>query len=101
MKATPVLTGRWPANVILSPEAAEVLDAQAPNTGKNGHNGIPERTPYEGEIFNGVTRREVQAQATDKGGASRFFLTAGYEPWELEWIIANGLTPCGLGEVEG
>lgn len=31
----------------------------------------------------------------DSGGASKYFLTAGYEPWELEWIYSVGLRPCG------
>lgn len=87
--------GRWPANVILSPQMAESLDAQS-GYQKDGvavrHRGVPS---------NGVTGWGEKAAGTPDmgygsgGGASRFFLTAGYEPWELDWIIANGLTPCG------
>lgn len=39
--------------------------------------------------------KQETREVLDSGGASRFFLNAGYEPWELEWILANGLRPCG------
>ena len=91
------MTSRWPANVILSPEMAEVLDEQSgvlksPKTYTRSAGVKPGL--YEGHIGRKAEGSE-QAGFGDSGGASRFFLTAGYEPWELEWIIANGLTPCG------
>ena len=88
--------------MILSPCAAEVLDGQSgyqrdgvavqrnrPTTGANANP-------------NGIYSDHVRPAQDDQGygaggGASRFFLNAGYELWELEWILANGLRPCGGG----
>lgn len=88
------MTGRWPANVILSPGTAEVLDEQSGITKSRNH---VRNNTFSGANTIGMGLKPVAAESphTDEGGASRFFLTAGYEPWELEWIIANGLTPCG------
>lgn len=87
------MTGRWPANVILSPDMAEALDEQS-GYQRDGtavqRNGGGQRS-YSGRAAG--AREDIGFGSG--GGASRFFLTAGYEPWELEWIIANGLTPCG------
>ena len=52
---------------------------------------------YGGHMSNKAEGSE-QAGFGDEGGASRFFLNAGYEPWEIEWILANGLRPCGMEE---
>jgi len=52
----------------------------------HAHNGI-----YGAPSGERQTRREP-----DMGGASRYFLTAGYEQWELEWIYKVGLKPCGM-----
>lgn len=85
------MTGRWPANVILSPDMAEVLDRQSGKLHAPGSNGRSD-----GNTFGfGVNAQEQKPGYTDSGGASRFFLSAGYEPWELEWILSNGLKPCG------
>lgn len=89
--------GRWPANVIISPGMAEVLDVQSGVTAgsgtvkKSGTRALRDNPVY----GKPNTTRNSPDDYGDSGGASRFFLTAGYEPWELEWIIANGLTPCG------
>lgn len=89
------MTGRWPTNVILSPAMAEAVDQQSGNRPGAVSNG-----PKTSEGMNGtgtfkIHAREQKPGYADQGGASRFFVLAGYEPWELEWIIANGLTPCG------
>ena len=80
--------------MILSPAMADALDGQSgTNTGAHGRREMTRNA----DDCQGVTNfvHDGVAIAKDSGGASRFFLTAGYEPWELEWIIANGLTPCG------
>lgn len=94
------MSGRWPANVIMSPEMARALDSQSGVTksptgpvkqgGRVAHGG-----KFGGDVSGNPVRNGVGIGYGDEGGASRFFLTAGYEPWELEWIIANGLAPCG------
>lgn len=88
--------GRWPANVILSPEMAEVLDAQ---TGvlKSGALKPYSRADDSDPMFK-VGQDLTYASDANEGGASRFFLNAGYEPWELEWIYSVGLRPCGSEE---
>lgn len=84
--------------MILSPDMADALDEQSGNRkagGSKDNRGRP----------NGVSvlalreslRDDVFESYGDEGGASRFFLNAGYEPWELEWIYTNGLRPCGEG----
>ena len=96
------MSGRWPANVILSPDMAEVLDQQSgisksnvrPPTGKD-ERGVP-------NTASGMTVRRndtTERGHADEGGASRFFLNAGYEQWELEWIYKVGLKPCGMEEL--
>lgn len=84
--------------MILSPGMAEVLDEQTGHlhaTG-NGAESIERAntTPNMSEGATGFGRGRM-ANYGDSGGASRFFLNAGYEPWELDWIYANGLRPCG------
>jgi len=87
------MPGRWPANVILSPYCAAALDQQS------GVTRSPK--PYQGQgdqgnsMFKGTGGVNHDKEYADEGGASRFFLQAGYEPWELEWILASGLRPCG------
>ena len=95
------MTGRWPANVILSPGMAGVLDGQTAHLHAAGNgpeslrrvNENPNRSADATDF-----RRGNLANYGDSGGASRFFLTAGYEPWELDWIYANGLRPCWMEE---
>lgn len=87
--------GRWPANVILSPGMAEALDQQSGNRkGRADQNdlAVGSKNLHDGG-WN--TQPGFTPGYNDEGGASRFFLTAGYEPWEHDWITANGLTPCG------
>lgn len=68
-------SGRWPANVILNPEAARLLDQQAPNTGGGGFcgGGIGNGAIY-GDPGSGQTRRT--GRVDPNGGASRFFYVA-------------------------
>ena len=72
---------------------AEALDEQS-GVLKSGALKPYSRADESNPMFK-VGQDLTYASDADEGGASRFFLTAGYEPWELEWIIANGLTPCG------
>ncbi len=69
-------TGRWPANVILDPEAAALLDEQ---TGELGPGAFPAARGPDGDrqaygAFKG--QDGLDARRTDKGGASRFFYVA-------------------------
>jgi hypothetical protein len=67
-------TGRWPANVILDPEAAALLDAQSGERPAGGHllGGEYADIGYHGH----ATRRDAFAGYGDSGGASRFFYVA-------------------------
>lgn len=91
--------GRWPSNVILSPDMAEVIDGMEGGKSYNPEGAFGTTKRQTGHIYGNGASIPVDGKIIrgygDRGGASRFFLTAGYEPWELEWIIANGLTPCG------
>lgn len=91
------MNGRWPANVILSSEMAEVLDEQ---TGDLAPSSSYQRGTHAGHNLygNGMGQTDPGYQTKgygDSGGASKYFLTAGYEQWELEWIYSVGLRPCG------
>ena len=89
------MTGRWPANVILSPSMAEALDGQSGFSKSEPIGSVAHIKARTGQVAKGDERaRESPKGYGDEGGASRFFLNAGYEPWELEWILANGLRPC-------
>ncbi len=67
-------SGRWPANVLLSPEAAEELDKQ---TGKS-KSRIGE--PRSGKHGSGWGMSATGSEYDDFGGASRFFPVFKYEP---------------------
>lgn len=69
---TPALTGRWPANLTLDPDAAAELDAQSGNRpGMSG--GGKHKGP--GGMFGAIDGNETHIRA-DSGGASRFFYVA-------------------------
>lgn len=87
------MTGRWPANVILSPGMAEALDQQSGEM--KSRRGTRSGSFTGGVYGEGTEGWQTMGGYDDEGGASRFFLTAGYEPWELEWIYKAGLRPCG------
>lgn len=87
------MTGRWPANVILSPGMAEALDQQS---GYQRDGKAVKRNGVVGGMYSPAAPvGTADAGYGSGGGASRFFLTAGYEQWEIDWIYANGLRPCG------
>ena len=66
--------GRWPANVIFSPEAAAELDRQS-GLGKSGFATSGESKP--GQIFGFGNDRGTEPRGyADSGGASRFFFVA-------------------------
>jgi hypothetical protein len=90
--AAPTLTpahpaGRWPANVVLDPEAADLLDQQSGER-PGSKPGTTYKTPRRpNEIYNGGGWHDgVENQAAfgygDTGGASRFFYTAKAGPAE-------------------
>ena len=85
--------GRWPANVILDPEAAALLDEQSgevggglrgPNCGRAGGD------KFGGVYGNGLRQTGYPDGTTygDTGGASRFFPTFGFSTMD---------EPCGEG----
>ena len=93
------MSGRWPANVILSPGMAEVLNEQSGILKSGAYKPHHRQAAPKGT---GVTHGNMDTvpgtpREASEGGASRFFLTAGYEPWELEWIYQVGLRPCRVG----
>lgn len=63
--------GRWPANVVLDPEAGEVLDGQSGTT--SSRVGVPRSSVAPGDGW-GMTA--TGAEYNDSGGASRFFYCA-------------------------
>jgi DNA modification methylase len=70
-------TGRWPANIILDPYTAELLDEQSGERGGSGKASGPSLTGKSlsnsrGQ-FNGVSETPFYG---DSGGASRFFYVA-------------------------
>lgn len=87
--------------MILSHGMARALDAQSGfqkdgvavsrNKDTSAHNG--------NTIYGSYNQDSKDATYGSGGGASRYFLNAGYEPWELEWIYQNGLRPCWLEEL--
>lgn len=72
VRAVPLDGGRWPANVLLDEEAAELLDAQSGDCMSGGITHQPNRSGYEGAYTSGT---HVQREP-DSGGASRFFYVA-------------------------
>lgn len=70
--AQPHTQGRWPANVILDEEAAEMLDEQSGSRGGGG--GSPKSASQVG--FSGAKAEADKVVRNDTGGASRFFYCA-------------------------
>lgn len=70
--------GRWPANVVLDEEAAELLDAQTGEKGGGfGVRGRGGKTYANGDGFaNSLAEVGQTVGYGDSGGASRFFYTA-------------------------
>ena len=71
--------GRFPANIILDEEAAELLDEQAPQTG-NAYNGLRKKdtTSGTGHTLTGAKKIKGMSAGISDGlsGASRFFYVA-------------------------
>jgi DNA modification methylase len=67
-------TGRWPANIILDPYTAELLDEQSGEV--KGNPGAQQTTGF--RFMNETTGKQalVQGNRKDTGGASRFFYVA-------------------------
>jgi site-specific DNA-methyltransferase (adenine-specific) len=73
-EARPV-SGRWPANIILDPYTAELLDEQSGQVG--GGNGFPITAGDFGKNGRyGIAKGATTQSYADKGGASRFFYVA-------------------------
>jgi len=68
--------GRWPANVLLDPEAAAMLDEQSGEAGGGfGRRGSQANAGAEQGMF-GIRATGQEVGFGDSGGASRFFYTA-------------------------
>ena len=74
-EAPPIVraAGRWPANVLLDPEAAAMLDEQS---GESKSVNAPRRNGDFKSPAKGAERAHITHGHTDSGGASRFFYTA-------------------------
>jgi DNA modification methylase len=74
--------GRWPANVVLDPDAAAILDGQSGDTtssrstGRNGHDQA-------GATWALHRTNDERRGHDDSGGASRFFTVAGFTDDDL------------------
>lgn len=77
----PSLLGRWPANVILDEQAAELLDEQS---GILTSGAMKKSYEYKnnGHSFGNPSGATRQIHDANKGGASRFFYTAKAAPTE-------------------
>lgn len=77
--------GRWPANVVLDEDAADVLDGQS-GSRKSPTTYVRTMPVFTGEIYGkGMGERSAGAVAPnygDEGGASRFFYIAKASPKE-------------------
>ena len=80
-------TGRWPANVVLDPEAGALLDAQTGEL-KSGKKEGGKYTRAVG-IHDGGQRADGEACYNDAGGASRFFYCAKATKKEREAGLEN------------
>lgn len=74
--------GRWPANIILSPESAAALDemsGESRSHGTTGHWGSATGEKRQGNaygVWTPTTRESAKPGHLDTGGASRFFYCA-------------------------
>ncbi len=87
--------GRWPANVILDPEAAAALDAQTGALKNGGPNKRGKR--HQGVATENPTTSGETAFAGDSGGASRFFYCAKASKGEREAGLED-FTPITVGD---
>jgi hypothetical protein len=83
--------GRWPANVILDPEAAAALDQQS-GILTSGNNPAKRSSDKHRTVYAGGWKGQecLVHRGTDAGGASRFFYCAKASKSEREWRICPG-----------
>ena len=81
---TPEHTGRWPANVILDEEAAQVLDGQSGHSVSGASNQGASSNGANGIFGKYNTPDSTLRGHPDSGGASRFFYTAKASKSERE-----------------
>jgi site-specific DNA-methyltransferase (adenine-specific) len=74
--------GRWPANVVLDPEAAEVLDRQSGET-RSASGGVTTNALGAMNDDAWQAQRLPRTGHDDSGGASRFFTVAGFTDDDL------------------
>lgn len=74
-------TGRWPANIILDEEAAQMLDEQSGVSRSRNHNRHNTGTP---SVAKGKEYPRISIGHSDSGGASRFFYVAKASKAERE-----------------
>ena len=78
--ATPSPAGRWPANVLLDPEAAEAMDQQSGTRKSSGIYDATDNGKPDNEAATTFQRRGTPtAMYADNGGASRFFPVFKYQ----------------------
>lgn len=76
----PAPAGRWPANVLLDPEAAAAMDEQSGNRKSSGLYDPRDNGPSTNEAATNFTRRGTPSSMyADAGGASRFFPVFKYQ----------------------
>jgi site-specific DNA-methyltransferase (adenine-specific) len=69
--------GRWPANIILDPYTAELLDEQSGTTNASKTKSLDNRQTFSNEVYSGGLGLHSPANShNDTGGASRFFYVA-------------------------
>ena len=68
-------TGRYPANLVLDEESAELLDEQRPFTSQTGNRKVKHRVQQE-TMSTPFSRGQDAPEYTDSGGPSRFFYCA-------------------------
>jgi site-specific DNA-methyltransferase (adenine-specific) len=70
-------TGRWPANIILDPYTAELLNEQSGTTNASKTKSSDNRQTFSNEVYSGGLGLHSPANShNDTGGASRFFYVA-------------------------
>lgn len=77
--------GRWPANIIMDPEAGAILDAQTGDRPGMSGGGV-HRDGYEGGMFGGID--SAGTARGDSGGPSRFFYCAKAHRTERDMGLA-------------
>ena len=102
--------GRWPANVILDPEAAEMLDELSGDL-TSGNNPATRSADKHRDVYAGWKGAQcLHRRGTNSGGASRFFYIAKASPSErdgsthptvkpldlMKWLVRLVTPPGGL-----